>query len=120
TLSYVAHSVTLGREVTLVGCSMVSGSAVVRDGAWLGPNASINQHLVVGEHCYIGTGSVVTRNLPPHALAYGSPAKVRGWVCSCHAKLEFSAGAAVCERCQIGYTLEGELVTRTPGMERGS
>jgi hypothetical protein len=31
----------------------------------------------------IGMGAVVAGDVPPHALAFGSPARVHGWVCVC-------------------------------------
>jgi UDP-2-acetamido-3-amino-2,3-dideoxy-glucuronate N-acetyltransferase len=31
---------------------------------------------------------VVTQNVPSHALAYGNPAQVKGFVCRCGRKLE--------------------------------
>jgi len=34
----------------------------------------------------IGSGSVVTKDVPPHALVYGNPAKIRGYVCKCGLK----------------------------------
>jgi UDP-2-acetamido-3-amino-2,3-dideoxy-glucuronate N-acetyltransferase len=42
----------------------------------------------VGRWALIGAGSLVTHDVPPHALVYGSPARVRGWVCLCARRLE--------------------------------
>jgi hypothetical protein len=50
-------------------------------------------------------GSVVTANVPPHALVFGNPARVRGYVCMCGTPLPRAAGAAgqgdlaACARC---------------------
>ena len=30
----------------------------------------------IGDHCVIGTGSLVTEDVPPHSLAAGRPARV--------------------------------------------
>jgi len=35
----------------------------------------------------IGAGSTVTRDIPPHAMAYGNPAKIKGFVCKCGRRL---------------------------------
>jgi acetyltransferase-like isoleucine patch superfamily enzyme len=49
-------------------------------GASIGANATILAGVTIGEFAMIGIGSVVTRDVPPYALVYGSPAKVKGWV----------------------------------------
>jgi len=49
-------------------------------GASLGGNSTIVAGANVGRWCLVGAGSVVTKPLPPYALAYGSPARVRGIV----------------------------------------
>ncbi len=111
-LVHFAHSARTGKNCSLVACSEVSGAAVLGDGVWLGPNVSVNQGLHIGDHCYVGTGAVVTRNLPPHSLAYGSPAKVAAQVCVCRAKLQFVSDRAMCGTCGRGYMLnaEGQLL----------
>jgi len=107
-LVHFAHSVRTGKNCSLVACSEISGAVVLGDGVWLGPNVSVNQSLTIGDHCYVGTGAVVTRNLPPHSLAYGSPAKVMAQVCVCRAKLEFENGVAACAICGKSYRLNAE------------
>ncbi len=105
-LVHFAHSAQTGKNCSLVACSEISGSAILGDGVWLGPNVSVNQSLTIGNHCYVGTGAVVTRNLPPHSLAYGSPAKVAAQVCSCRSKLQFEHGLATCGACGKRYGLD--------------
>jgi UDP-2-acetamido-3-amino-2,3-dideoxy-glucuronate N-acetyltransferase len=53
---------------------------VVKKGASIGANATIICGVTIGEYALIGAGSVVTRDVPPHALVYGNPARVRGSV----------------------------------------
>ena len=79
-------------------------STLVKRGATIGANATIVCGHTVGAHAFIGAGSVVTRDIPDYALAYGSPARVRGWVCECGTGLDFGpAGEATCVRCGIAY-----------------
>ena len=105
-LVHYAHSARCGKNCSIVACAEVSGSVVLGDGVWLGPNVSVNQGLTVGDHCYVGTAAVVTKNLPAHALAYGSPAKPMAQVCACRAKLQFENAAATCGTCGKRYRLD--------------
>lgn len=105
-LVHFAHSARTGRDCALVACSEISGATVLGNGVWIGPNVSINQGLTIGDHCYVGTGAVVTRNLPPHSLAYGSPARAMANACVCRAKLEFDNGQSVCGACGRRYSLD--------------
>jgi acetyltransferase-like isoleucine patch superfamily enzyme len=56
---------------------MMTGPVVGR-GAQLGVNVTVLPYVRIGPGCLVGAGSVVTRDLPPGCLAYGSPARVRG------------------------------------------
>ena len=55
----------------------------IRRGASVGANATIVCGNTLGEYCLIGAGSVVTKDVPAHALMAGIPAKQIGWVCNC-------------------------------------
>ena len=46
-------------------------------GSWIGQNVVIMPGVTIGEHAVIGANSVVTRSIPPHCIATGSPARVR-------------------------------------------
>ncbi len=73
-------------------------------GVTIGANATIVCGNSIGAYAFIGAGSVVTRDIPAHALVTGNPARVRGWVCICGEKLPLdpkpkSGSKARCERC---------------------
>ena len=48
----------------------------IKKGASLGSNATILGGVTVGEGSIVGAGSVVTRDVPPHTIVAGNPAKV--------------------------------------------
>ena len=43
---------------------------------WIGANAVILPGVIIGDHSVIAAGAVVTKNVPPHSLAAGVPAKI--------------------------------------------
>jgi acetyltransferase-like isoleucine patch superfamily enzyme len=55
----------------------VSTSPVtIEDDVWIGANAVILPGVTIGEHCVVAAGAVVTKDVPPHSLVAGVPAKV--------------------------------------------
>lgn len=53
---------------------------VIRKGASIGANATILPGLEIGSGAMIGAGAVITRSVPPHAIAVGNPARITGYV----------------------------------------
>jgi len=77
---------------------------LVKRGAAIGANATIRCGITLGKWCMIGSGSVVTRDVPEYGLMFGNPARLRGFVCPCGEKmdkLEEKADVVVaqCPRC---------------------
>ena len=59
----------------------------VRRGATIGANATIVCGHEIGAYAFIGAGAVVTRDVPPHALMAGVPARRIGWMSRAGARL---------------------------------
>jgi acetyltransferase-like isoleucine patch superfamily enzyme len=66
----------------------VVGQTLVCEGASIGANSVIRCGTRIGRWALIGIGSVVTRDVPDHGLAWGNPARLRGFVCPCGHRLE--------------------------------
>lgn len=64
------------------------GTIRVRRGASIGANATIVTDVTIGEFALVGSGAVVTRDVPTQALVFGNPARIHGYVCTCGHKLE--------------------------------
>lgn len=55
----------------------VSTSAVIiEDDIWVGANAVILPGVTIGHHSVVAAGAVVTKDVPPHSLVVGVPAKI--------------------------------------------
>lgn len=72
----------------------------VGDGASIGANATIVCGHKIGSNAFVAAGSVVTKDVPDHAIVMGCPARIRGWACECGAKL---GEDLVCPRCGKKY-----------------
>ena len=72
----------------------------VKKGASIGANCTIVCGNTIGEYAMIGSGSVVTKDVPDYALMVGNPAKQIGWVCVCGQKL---TKECCCPKCGKEY-----------------
>lgn len=52
-------------------------NTLVKKGASIGANSTIICGLTIGENAMVGAGSVVTKDVPPGAIVFGNPAKVK-------------------------------------------
>lgn len=71
---------------------------LVKEGASIGAHAVVVCGVTIGENALIGSGSVVTKNVPAHAIMAGNPAKPIGWACECGAKLNDALQCPDCTR----------------------
>ena len=53
---------------------------LVKKSASIGANATIVCGVTIGEYALIGSGAVVTKDIPPYSLAVGNPARIVGKV----------------------------------------
>ena len=95
---------------------------LVGRGATMGANCTIVCGNVIGRFAFVGAGAVITRDVPPHGLVYGVPARLRGWMCACGVRLDFPEPGedeklAVCRACGASYSKEGLVVSRVDGAE---
>lgn len=83
-------------------------------GSTLGANCTIVCGNNVGEFSMVGAGAVVTKDVPPHALVVGNPARQIGWVSKAGRRLNLpvsGTGSAVCKESGEEYRLKGNVLT---------
>lgn len=89
-------------------------TTLVKRGASIGANATVVCGVTLGQYCFIGAGSVVTRDVPDYALVYGNPGRIQGWMCQCGTRMTFhptgTRELATCEACGDRYEKQGNIV----------
>jgi acetyltransferase-like isoleucine patch superfamily enzyme len=80
----------------------VLSKTLIRRGAALGANSTIRCGITIGAWAMIGSGSVVTKDIPDYGLAFGNPARLQGFVCPCGERLEkeYEHGGCIAAKCQ--------------------
>ena len=63
-------------RIPIINQGYTLGEIIIKDNTWIGVNCVINKAVEIGSGCVIGAGSVVTKNIPDYAIAFGAPCKV--------------------------------------------
>ena len=85
-------------------------STLVKEGASIGAGTVIVCGVNIGEYALIGAGSVVTQDIPAHALVYGNPARIRDFVCRCSRKLEVKEEKKNCVVMRCRFCAEEYMI----------
>ena len=79
---------------------------LVKKSASIGANATIICGVTIGEYALIGSGTVVTKDVPDYALVIGNPGVLVGWVNRYGDKLFFDDnGFSICPKSNLKYQL---------------
>lgn len=73
-------------------------------GCSIGANSTILPGVKIGAWAMVGAGSVVTKDIPDHALVVGVPARIKAWLCCCGLTLVVKQGVGFCS-CGKSYKL---------------
>jgi len=65
-----------------------ASKTLLKAGCSIGANSTILTGVTIGKWALIGSGSVVTKNVPDFGLVIGNPARLKGFVCKCASRLE--------------------------------
>lgn len=83
-------------------------------GAAIGANAVVVCGTRVGRWAMVGSGAVVTHDVPDYGLVFGNPARLRGFVCPCGHRLqatgvrEADGVVMVCSHCRAEVLVAAE------------
>jgi len=84
----IGNMVRIGHDVSLLTVNhavgahdlraglSIFGDIVIEDGCWLASRCTVLPGVTIGAGAIVAAGSVVTRNVPPHTLVAGVPARV--------------------------------------------
>lgn len=81
--AYVAHDCIIGDHVTFAPRVCCNGHTIIEDHAYIGTGAIIKDGSrdtprIIGHHAVIGMGAVVTKDVSPHDIVVGNPARSIG------------------------------------------
>ena len=89
-------------------------ATTVEPGVTLGASVTVVCGVTIGHDAMVGAGSVVHRDVAPHALVVGVPARQIGWVCRCGDRLE-PAGTGFACGCGRRYERQGSTLREAGG-----
>lgn len=55
------------------------GQIIIMNDCWIGENATILSGVTIGNGAVVAAGSVISKDVPPYAIAAGNPAKIIGY-----------------------------------------
>ena len=90
----------------------IVGQTLVKYGAAVGAAAVVVTGVTLGRFCIVGSGAVVTRDVPDFAVVVGNPARVVGYVCRCATRLALDGdgGGYSCPACARRYLVRDGVI----------
>lgn len=76
-ITAVSHGIE--EKISMADRHIYGKDVIIKKGAWLTSNSKVLPGVTINEGAIIGAGAVVTKDIPPHAIAVGIPAKVIGY-----------------------------------------
>lgn len=73
--SFAGHDVTIGDFSTVFGCSSLNGFVHVGKNVMISSHVDVIPSKKIGDHAFIGAGSIVVDNVKPDTKVFGNPAR---------------------------------------------
>ncbi|MDQ0966898.1 acetyltransferase EpsM [Flavobacterium sp. W4I14] len=73
----ISHDCILEDYVTISPGVTIAGNVNINEGVFIGAGATIIPGITIGQGAYVAAGACVTKDVPPHVMIAGVPAKVK-------------------------------------------
>ncbi|MDY0276974.1 MAG: UDP-3-O-(3-hydroxymyristoyl)glucosamine N-acyltransferase [Acholeplasma sp.] len=73
-LVHIGHNCIIKKSSMITACAEISGSVVLEEKSYVGPNSSIINKITIGENTLVGIGAVVTKSFSKDSRIAGNPA----------------------------------------------
>lgn len=75
---HIAHDCIIGDNVIISNAVNMAGHVVIEDFCGIGGLTAIHQFVRLGQHCFVGGGLRIPKDVPPYILAMGEPLRYGG------------------------------------------
>ena len=73
----ISHDCILENYVTISPGVTIAGNVNINEGVFIGAGATVIPGITIGKGAYVAAGACVTKDVPPHVMVAGVPAKVK-------------------------------------------
>lgn len=114
---HVGHDAVIGSDCELAPGCVVGGHVVIGNKVRVGVGAMFRPFVKVGDGARIGMGAVVVKDVPPHTLWYGNPAREHPW--PANGQPDYGRDPDHFEQRSAGWSRElGRMIVRSANYEK--
>ena len=74
-VNFLGIRASKGNSLNIGKKSIVGGNIIFENNVWIGFNSIVLKGVAIGEGAIVGAGSIVTKDVEPHTIVAGNPAK---------------------------------------------
>ncbi|WP_051691716.1 acetyltransferase [Pedobacter borealis] len=73
----ISHDCIIENYVTISPGVTIAGNVHINEGVFIGSGATVIPGITIGKGAYVAAGACVTKDVPPHVMVAGVPARVK-------------------------------------------